>query len=411
LQTVERHVDIARSVKKALTSLGVKPKVESIGGIPSVFRIDTITDDQQPIVIGEIGAGAIREFDTLVEDGDEAAWGAIAQFVKISPQIKGFGATAFFLKERDMYSEVAGLLEPLFVGEKRWVGRDDRESIEASFVWYHDDCPKCGKPFVRLPYFICAHRKKWPKRPAFVYDFDRLEDEAQVRIVSRLQERLGKPLGKIVSQRQRVFGERDHTVPLLQSCPHCGAATSNSLIQDSEAVAWPYPDIDATISFKVKESGWRSNRTPDDRPAPSETAWTARIEVARHARQAARQEEERRNRMAAEEAKATHERWQQEQERRRQAAKEAADRELAAAEERRRREKERYIAQQAEEREIKLSEARQRLEELTLRKCPDREKADLWLKRHDPKLGGRPWDVCGDRFLACQKRLQEIRFP
>lgn len=411
LRTVERHVDIAWAVKSALTSCGFKLVTESIGGIPSVFRITTPSDELQPLVIGEIGAGAIRNFDELVEDGDRAPWGAVAQFVKTSRQIPGFGATAFFLRDRDMQTEVAGIIGRLFGGQLRWVGRDDTDSVEASFVWYDDDCHTCGKSFVRLPYFICAHRSRWPKRPPFVYDFDRLEEDSQTRIVSRLQERLGQPLGTIVATRQRIFGERDHTDPLLQLCPHCGATASDTLIHASEALTWPHTAIDAMINFEVKESGWLRVRVPDDRVPPSGVAWADRLTAARETRQAARDEERRRRRIAAEEAKAAQEKWRQEQERRRQAAKDAAEREEAARQERLRQAQELHRAQVAAQREAKIAAARDRLHELTLRKCPDRQKAELWLKAHDPQLGGRPWDICADRFSACEKRLQTIRFP
>jgi dTMP kinase len=155
----------------------------------------------------------------------------------------------------------------------------------------------------------------------------------------------------------------------------------------------------------------RRPRTVRDRAPPAEEEWKQLLDAARRSRQEELDERERVRRIQEEESRASHARWQQERERRRLLAEDAAAHEAQLAAERRRKAEEERRERLAEEQAIKLSEARERLLELSLRKCPDRAKVDLWLKVYDPKLRGKPWDLCADYFPACEKRLREMKFP
>lgn len=407
LQRIEDHVEIARALKRALRTIGLVPAVESIGGIPSVFRL-SLDEGVQPIVIGEIGPGAIRDFDTLQKQSAEAPWGAVAQFVKSSRQIKGFGATAFFLKSSSMEGEIAGIIERMVAGGMRWIGNDDCETIEAACVWYDDRCTKCQADMIRVPFLVCAHRKVWPKRPPNVVQFSTYAPEVQERTIKRLELRLGRPVGGLVHD---SFGQPPaREMPLPQICLACGHTNKDSLISAADAIHWPESDVDLWLKTEAMEQGWRIPKAPSERPLPSASAWQACIDIARKKREDDEAEQERRRRQLEAERRTFEERLKALREEAQ--AKAAAEKEAAL----------RAAAKLAEEvaarrkldaenaRAEKLTLARDRLGSLALSKFRDTQLASLWMNSYDPKLRGRPFDICGERLDDCQKRLAGIQY-
>lgn len=409
LGRVESHVDIARAVKAAFLRRNIKSQVTAIGAIPSVFRVES-EGKIQPIVIGEIGAGAIGDIETVQEEGEAAPWGAVVQFVRVSDQVRGFGAIAFFLRRSDIHAEVDDIVGKLLAGRLRWIGSERRERVESSYVWYEDVCGRCNKEIVRVPFFIYAHRNYWPKRSHSVFASHTIDIESYDITIGRLGKRLGKAVGSIVKE-NRSFGQLPKwDEPLSQSCPHCGLVSSSSLVSADEALLWPFSEIDFNLTVPVKLTGWVEPKPPVPRSLPDQAAWRA-IQSEARAKRAQELAEKEKKRLAQEEAnRVSMEHWHQERERRKAEAAAEEERKAQVLAEKRRLAEEARLARVADERAIRLVEAQEQLLGLALRKCQDRRRVDLWFKNYDPKLRGRPVEMCGDFFEACRKRLGEIKF-
>lgn len=408
LKRVESHVAIARALKSALVRRNLKPHLATIGGIPSVFRV-RIERSIQPIVIGELGLGALPDIAAVKEDGKTAPWGAIAQFVRTTNQVRGFGATAFFLRRSDLDLEIDEIVEKLTTDRLKWVGRESKDAVEAAYVWYDDSCSKCSKEIVRVPFLIHAHRKVWPMRRASVAASHTLSTESYDRTVARLEKRLGKIVGKIV-QHSRSFGqEPEPDEPLTQVCPHCNALLSDSLVTAAEAVLWPFPEIDFNVNVPAAAQGWREPKSLPILSLPDQSVWVNALSKAR-AKRAQEQAEKERKRLEQEETnRLALEKWREERDRQNAEAAAAEERKANELAERRRLAEAAHQAQLADARAIRLAKAQEDLRGLALRKCQDQRKVELWLKNYDPKLGGRPIEICGDAFEACRKRLEAIR--
>lgn len=406
LRQIESQVDIARAVSAALKKRNVEYAVDTIGTIPSAFRFQ-VDGQEQVIVIGELGRGAVPGHDDIVAGSTPFAWGAAVQFVRRARgQIKGYGARAFFLKGRDIGAEIDANLEALFAGRLIWHPKKAGNRIEAAFVWYDDVCLSCAKPFVRIPFVVQAHRLVHPDFAPKLFPLDRKASHEFGRHVSELQRRLGKPVGELAE----ANGQSNPAVPMRQSCPSCDATVVDTLVSAEEALGWPASEIDFAIKHEATSVGWIVPTELQERPLPHREAWETSLEKSRAARDAAHQElvEERRRRRADRDANL---------ERSRIAAKEAADaraeeqkREKAEAEKRRQDAKDEAARHRKLERESALEAACQRLLQKALVKWPDPAKAELWMNAFDTKLGGRPRDLCLERYEACLERLKESRF-
>ena len=407
LRRVERHVEIARALKRVLAKRNLAPKVEGIGGIPSVFWVE-LTDGLQPIVVGELGAGAFLDIDDVIEKSEVAPWGAASQFVDgDTKQVKGFGATAFYLRSKDLEREIGAHIDRLLGGKVRWIGAGDKEKIEASFVWYDDICGSCRRDFVRVPFLLHAHHKHWPKRPTALVAFRKFDEALQEQLLGALERRLGRKVGK--STKDPFLWAAPIDAPLSQECPHCGATCRESLVNADEALNWPYPERDFWISAPVEQTGWLEPRTPAARVLPSQKIWESRVQAA-CAQRDEREAEKERIRIDREEAsRADQERYRQEREQGRARAAEVAKQRAQEAAERERAEQEVRQAERAERLEGQRAEAEDRLRRQALAKWRAPEKVDLFMKSFDTKLQGRPFEICGDRFEACAKRLAELR--
>ena len=61
-------------------------------------------------------------------------------------------------------------------------------------------------------------------------------------------------------------------------------------------------------------------------------------------------------------------------------------------------------------REALVAKAMHKLQQLAISRWHDGAKAEFWLSAHDPKLGGRPKDLCLDHYEACVEALKAARF-
>lgn len=408
LRRVESQVRLAEAIMIHLRERKIEYRLHKFCGLPIVFVIDRGKLDEpgeQAIVIGELGADAVPDLENLRRTAPESPWGSVAQFVRYAPQIKGFGAPAFFLK-RDPVIAIPPVLDKLIAGDLVWRGRQHTDQVEAALVWYRETCRECGRPFARSPFAISGHLRRWANYEPRLIPFHLDETKPWTQeVVRRFEQREQLRLGT------RWYAPSNNAESAaVQNCPHCGHSHVRSLISAEQALSsWPYGVVDWTFRVPVKDGKWARPSQPPNRQPPSVRVWLQILENARRQRDKAEREE--RERQREDERKMAE--WRNEMRRRRE--REAAAAEAARAEAARqwKEQEERRLAEEAArreaERKIRADDARTRLFSLAVSKFGREDQAELWMHGHQPRIGGRPLDICVGNFEACVNLLPKRR--
>jgi hypothetical protein len=298
LKRIESQVRIAAATAEYLRSHDIPYQLSSFCSIPVVFTLNLEKENpgkQQVIVIGELGPDALPNFKELQARANQNAWGSMVQFVTRTPQIGGFGSTAFFLKG-DLRWAVHRKLDRLFSGRLLWCGPQHKLHIEAAFVWYPQKCGWCQKLFARAPFVITAHLHCWPDFPkklaVFPPDAEK-EKGAIAEIIKTFESRIGLRLG------ERWQPGEDPLRPAIQNCPHCGYTHSETLVSAEDALRlWPDSEIDWLYSFRDLQAlrrrygraggRWLKPVVPQARPLPPSHVWLQKLELSRRRREKAR---------------------------------------------------------------------------------------------------------------------------
>jgi hypothetical protein len=403
LRRVESQVRIAEVIAIYFRERNVRYQLKKFCLIPVAFIIKTGSADStedQVLVVGELGADILPDFEDLCNSSQKNPWGAVVQFVSHVAQIKGFGLTAFFVK-KDPSREIPPILDRLLSGKLVWRGPRHRDEVEAAFVWYRETCRGCGKPFARAPFAICGHLSEWPNYPLRLVAFspEDEEEEAKTQEIVRQFE----------TREQLTIGERWHpqandpSSPALQNCPHCGYTHDDSLISADLALRlWPYAVADWFFRMRINRGGWMKADPLPIRRRPPTHAWTETVEIARHERdkieqERSRQKQEQERRMAE-----THEQLRL----RREAEAAAVE---AARVEAARRWKEEEDQRREIERRVHEDKCRMKLRALALVRFGREDQADLWMKARHPRLGACPFDACIGNFEQCVSLLPSRR--
>jgi hypothetical protein len=397
LRRVESQVRIAEAVALYFRQHGIRYQLIKFCSIPVAFKVKVSSGSaskDQSIVIGELGADVVPEFQDLRKRADENPWGTVVQFVRYAPQIKGFGSTAFFLK-KDLNEEIPPILETLFAGELSWRGRNHWDKIETAFVWYDENCRSCGKRFARCPFVISGHLCKWEDYPPQLVGFDPEENEEWTeKIVRIFEKREGIRLGV-----WRYSSLRDELSPMQQACPYCGHAHDESLVSRDTAVRlWSFPVVDWSHAVRVRTPRWAKPGLPPIRRLPPTRAWTQAVEVSR--RECAKIEQERRQQ--EEEYESVRAQAFEDARLRREAQAAAAEADRVEAARRQREEEERARAADQRARE---DDARSKLWSLAVKSFDREDLADLWMRTTQPTLNGCPSDLCVNEFEKCARLL------
>lgn len=404
LQRVESQVRISEVIATHLQKSGIKYRLRKFCNLPVAFVVDLSTINQQSkrvVVVGELGSDSIPNLEDLYKSAPSSSWGSVAQFVRYSPQIRGFGATAFSIK-RDPATEIPPILNDLISNKLVWRGQQHDDHVEAALVWYREICRSCGEPFARAPFVVSGHLRHWsnyqPRLVQFSVDQEKPWTQEVVRI---FEKRENLRLGTFWHA-----GHRDTNSIAIQNCPHCGDSNTRSLVSAEQALKfWPYDVVDWKFGIPLKKKGWQKPAEPLRRLLPPISIWIQTLKDARDERERAEQEERRleeeRERKLAE--------WHETIKQRR--AEEATKAEVLRIETERRREQARIrrLAEDTAEREaVRLAHAmraQEQLLSLAVSKFGRKDLADLWMRAHEPRLKGRPIDVCIKHFEKCANLL------
>jgi hypothetical protein len=399
LRRVESQVRIAEAIALHLRERSISYRITKFCSIPVAFDLNITTatgDKNQTIIVGELGAGVLPEFQQMRKTAYQNACGTVVQFVRFAEQIKGFRSKAFFVK-KEVTQEITAVLDRVIAGKLVWRGLKDTDLIEAAFVWYREICDGCARPFARAPFAVAGHLHHWANFAPHLVRLSPDDDENEAvvqKITEQFEARENLRLG------ERWQPSHDAKSPALQNCPECGHTHDDSLISEDDALRlWPHPDADWLIRVDASQTGWVSPAKAVKRELAPTHVWMQALELSRRKRTKAREE---RRRQKEEQERASAEALE-ESRRRRQA--EAAAAEVVRLEEARRwreeQEQLRVAAQQARE-----DETRAKLRSLALRSFRREDLTDLWMRTRHPTLNGSPFDICVSEFERCAALLR-----
>jgi hypothetical protein len=380
LSKVERQIEIARAARDAICAL---PEWEYefwyYGRIPSAIFLHR-AEQRQTILLGELGATALPPRDHENSNrpaGRDDYAGAIIQLRMKSAALRGYGCYGFQIDESNSRHSTRSILHPILSGKRRWMGRDYREVIPGSFVYYDETCLYCQTKFLRVPYAVIGN----PKFPAHVppriegadYSIMRLLEPAAKRLGDELGLKLGPFYGEVATS---FYPAR----PTSQTCPQCGSIAPEPLISKDEAMSWPYRKNHFKLPVPLPGKGWMESLKWKESPAGDVGAWKrlmdekfAAREREREAARARREEEQRRR-----EAEAIAWRKKVEEDRTKK------EEEQRVLEEKWKREEEQKSLER-EQRETARRKAA--LTKVANKYIKDSRVRDLWLRTAHPKMG------------------------
>lgn len=406
LKKVESQIEIARDVLSALKLAkreGWHLTVYKNGNVRIAFQLKR-NAQIQTIILGELGKGALTEEVNDCTEIDQFS-GAVVQFVRNSKQIKGYGATAFFLKGGNDRSLVLSKIGAILKGELVWRGRYHTEDVPSCLVHYEETCPGCQKMFQRVPYTLVGHATL----PATVSTQALPTEERESKsidylntVIEHVEKREGFQIGRFL--KPPYYYDKAY-----QMCPHCASKFLGSLIDAETAKMWPYSKVDFLTRLEVPGRGWERQTKARKRSIPPVSAWDKLLQKRRDARTTELRRKEAEEEKRRRQFEASVEKLRVEREERQRKAEEA--RQIAAEKEAARRaEAAEHARQQAElEQRRRAVEDRQRLLRKARTYLRDDERAHLWMNSSHPRLGNRkPVEVCieSDASMAlCESLL------
>lgn len=409
IERIESQVAIARELYLLLREKGIAYRPMRFGRLPVGAALELGKTQgqedgvsEQIVVIGELGAGVIQDHEQLCASSAANPWGSVAQFVRLSPPVKGYRSIAFRIRgesERFLRDRLDRLLD----GRLRWDPSVKNVERPAALVWYPEKCGGCGQAFARAPFAIQDHvYDDGTERMLAVFD---TEDSKpwKIEAVRRFEARTGLRLGKIL---EGWF--RRPTEVARQNCPHCGKYHTEALVTWMQAqAAWPYTDIDWTFIGKAKGSGsWTVPSMVKRRRSPPSVVWNGIVDAAkaarREGREKARLEKIERDRVAEERARERKKKLEEE------AEKALRDAEVAAAAAKvKADELAKWNAFRKTQGDIAAREA---LLERATSAFGRKDMAEVWMNTTSPILGGRPAELCtADSLDMCVAALPKLK--
>lgn len=249
LKRVESQVELARSVKYALKTIGSSHTLTSVGRIPAIFHAER-DGRQQIIVLSELGP--CIPLDELKSISKKQVSETIVQFHRIAPHLRGLGSYGFRVRSPESAEEVLKVLRRIFDVELVWCGRNHEELVEGALVGYEEMCTWCDKPFYRVPFVVIGHCRGPKKLTMAVHEPGYLGAEHLSQAIQYHDRRTGHTIGQFKHYGIRGFSEES----ARQVCPNCRLDAPEPLITAEDALSWPFQNADFRVRIPMPGQGW-----------------------------------------------------------------------------------------------------------------------------------------------------------